>query len=83
MILLKYKVQVLTADPKPYSFDGRSGTSFKARVLMEGDVYALKCTEEQLKEIKAFEGKSVEINVKLSSPKEVLKVEFDSFVEKK
>lgn len=76
MITLEKKVHLLTAEGKPYSFDGRSGTSFKARVLMQGDVYALKCTEEQIKELQVHVGKQVEISVGLSSPKESLKVEF-------
>lgn len=78
MIQIKKKVQLLSAEGKPYAFDGRSGTSFKARVLMEGDVYALKCTEDQIKELQSSVGKTVEMNINLSSPKESLKIEFVS-----
>jgi len=82
MISIEKKVRVLSAEAKPYSFDGRSGTSYKARVLLESDIFPLKCDEAGIKALEPFVGKEVLVEIALSAPKETLKLSFVSVITK-
>lgn len=82
MISIQKKVQVLSAEGKAYSFDGRSGTSYKARVLVETDIFPLKCDEEGIKALQPYIGKQVDIVMALTAPKENIRLSFESVVSK-
>lgn len=73
------KAKVLSAENKPYDFNGNSGVSHTIRLSIEGEVYAVKTTEAQVNEFAKYVGKSGVVKVSFSSPKENLKMSIDSF----
>jgi hypothetical protein len=82
-MLIEKKARVLSADAKPYSFDGRSGTSYKVRLLIDTDIYPVKTDEEGVKLLQPYVGKEVELKLSLTAPKENVRLEFVSLVDKK
>lgn len=83
MITITKKALILTADSKAYSFDGRSGTSYKIRVLIDGFTYPLKATQEQVDLAQKYLQKSVDLTFQISAPKENVRMDFLSIDEKK
>lgn len=75
---MQKKARILEAQGKDYSFDGRSGTSYKARLLIENNIYPVKCTAEDIETLKPHVGKDVLVNLSLVSPKENIRLEFVS-----
>lgn len=81
MIKLEKKGKILSADSRPYDFNGRSGTSHKVRALLEdGEIYVLNATPEQVKELQSEIGKEGMISFGISSPKERLSIKLLSEV---
>jgi len=71
--------RLLTADSRPYDFlndnqERITGTSHILRINIEGEIYAFKSTEEQVKELKTLEGKDITAKLVFASPKERMKV---------
>jgi len=77
---LKFNGVLLTALSKPYDFDGKKGVSHKIRAMIEGEIYSLKATEEQIIAMKQYEGEDGTFTLNLKSPKENLALDFESFV---
>jgi len=73
------KCKVLSAESKPYDFQGNKGVSHKIRVLIEGEIFSVKTTAEQVTEFKQYVGKDGEAVVQFVSPKENLKMNLISF----
>lgn len=73
--------KILTAISKPYDFEGRSGVSHRIRVLVDGEIFACKSSEEQVKLLKEAEGAEGEVTLLVTSPKEAVSVSLESFVE--
>jgi len=73
------KAKVLSAESKPYDFDGNKGTSHKIRLSIGGEIFSVKSTEEQVNEFKKYVGQEGQVVVSFSSPKENLKMTIDSF----
>jgi len=73
------KARILSAESKPYDFDGNKGVSHKIRLSILGEVYSVKTTEEQVNEFKQYVGKEGSVVVSFSSPKENLKMSIESF----
>jgi len=78
---VKEKVKLLSADSKPYEVDGNSGVSHKARFLIHsvGEIYNVRATESQVKELQSHLQKDGEVVLAFKSPKENLRVELVSF----
>jgi len=73
------RATLLTAESKPYSFNGNEGTSHKIRLSVGGEIYVCKSTAEQVAKYKVYEGKEGDAVVKLNSRKENISLELLSF----
>lgn len=73
---MKYEEQalVLTAESKPYDYQGKQGVSHKVRLNIAGEIYSISSTEEQVKEFSSLIGKEVTVVFQFSSPKENLRL---------
>jgi len=69
---------VLTADSKPYNFNGKDGISHKIRLNILGEIYSISSTEEQVKEFIPLVGKEVTVTLHFISPKENLRMKIIS-----
>lgn len=76
---VKTKATVLTAESKPYSFEGREGVSSKVRVLVDGDIIPLKATEAQVVEATLLLGKKGEVEFDITSRKENVQLLYVGF----
>lgn len=83
MIKVKGEATLLTAESKPYEFEGKSGVSNKARFLISNEIYKIKVTESDVKKflelLKDTDGVSGVIELSFASPSERLTVQLDSF----
>jgi len=69
------KATVLTAESKPYEFNGNSGVSHRVRLLIGTEIFAIKSTEKQVLEAKNYVGKDVTVELLITSPRESVKVD--------
>jgi len=74
---VRTKGTVLSAASKPYDFDGRSGVSHKIRVMVEGEIFNCSSTEQDVKDAQLVVGKTGEVELIFTSPRENLKVEVE------
>jgi len=76
---MKVKTQgtVLSAASKPYDYDGRSGISHKIRVMVDGEIFNCSSNEQDVKDAQLVIGKTGEVELNITSPKENLKVEVE------
>jgi len=70
---------LLTAESKPYDFNGNAGTSHKIRLNIGGEIYVCKSSAEQISALQKFEGRTGDATVKVNSRKENLSLELVSF----
>jgi len=73
------KALLLTAESKPYNFEGNVGTSHRIRFAIKGEIFVCKSTGEQVSAHKQFEGKEGVAVLKLVSRKEAMALELVSF----
>jgi len=73
------KAQVLSAESKPYSIDGNSGTSHKIRLNIGGEIFVCKSTAEQIAEFTPFVGKEVDVVIEIVSRKENMSLRISNF----
>jgi len=76
------RATLLTAESKPYDIDGNKGVSHKARFLIDGEIYKVNATQNEisyLNEVKAQDNVLGDLTLSFSSPKENMKVQFVSF----
>lgn len=76
---IKAKANLLTAESKPYEFNGNTGVSHKIRLFCEGEVYECKSTAEQVIELKSLVGKAGDAEFSITSKKERIGIELVSF----
>jgi len=76
---IKTDARLLTAESKPYSFGGNEGVSHRVRLLVDGEIFACKSTSEDVAALARFEDQEGEAVLKLTSRKEMLGVEIESF----
>jgi len=74
---------LLTAESKPYDFNGNQGVSHKIRINVDGEIYECKSTEAQVSALKSQEGKGGIATVAVNSRKERMSLELVSFVPEK
>jgi len=70
---------LLTAKSEPYDFNGNTGVSHKIRLMMNGEIFEVRSSAEQVASLKQYEKQSGTAKFTLSSPKEKLKLSLDSF----
>lgn len=70
---------LLTAESRPYSFEGNEGVSHRVRINIKGEIFACKSTEQQVKELKDQEGKEGRATLRFTSRKEKLALELVEF----
>lgn len=73
------KAVLLTAESKPYDFNGNTGVSHKIRLMIGGEIFEMKSSPEQVSELANDLKKSGLAKLKISSPKEKLKMELVGF----
>jgi len=61
------EIRLLSAISKPYSFDGKSGTSHRLRFLAGSDVFVAKSSPEQVESVQKLVGTDCKARVKFSS----------------
>lgn len=76
---VKTKATLLTAESKPYEFNGNSGVSHKIRLFAEGEVYECKSSAEQVAELRPLAGKIGDATFIITSKKERIGCELESF----
>ena len=74
MITIKEKAKVLSSDSTPYDFKGNEGVSHRVRLMVDGEIYAIKSSDKQVEAVKQFVGKDVTVVLNVTSPKELLKM---------
>lgn len=62
--------KILSAESRPYSFDGMEGVAHKVRVLCGDEIMPLRATPELVNEANSLIGKEVKLQLGLSFPKE-------------
>jgi len=73
------KAKMLTAESKPYSFEGNEGVSNKVRISVEGEIFSCNSSKDQIAIFKQFEGSEGTAKLKFTSRKENLKLEITAF----
>lgn len=81
MIKVTVDAKLLSAESKPYDFNGNSGTSHKVRLSVEGEIYVCKSTAEQVSSLQSKVGVDGEAVILFDSRKETLTAKLESFVE--
>jgi len=75
---IKTKGIILSAESKPYDFDGNKGTSHNIRVSVAGEIYTCKSNSEQVSLIAPFKGQTLELVIRVNSRKERMSLELVS-----
>jgi len=78
-MFVKTKARILSAESKPYTFDGREGTSHKIRVLVGDRIFPCKATADLVLAAVKLEGKDAEVELEFTSVKELVGVSFVKF----
>jgi len=76
---IETRATLLTAESKPYNFDGKVGTSYKVRLNVAGEIYVCKSSPEQVTELQEKLGEDGDAIFKLESRKENLSLKLVSF----
>lgn len=79
MIQVNGEAKVLTAESKPYSFNGNSGTSHKVRLLVDGEIYVVTSSEAQVESLKPYVDKDIKVRLAFQSRKERLSLTLEDF----
>lgn len=82
-MILEQKGTLLSAESKPYEFEGRSGLSSKIRVLVEDSIFPLKATPEQVETFAHANGQKGIVKFELLSRKENIQLSFLDFTTSK
>jgi len=64
--------RVLSAAEKPYTIEGRSGLSYKVRVLIGAYIYPLKTDSAGVEKAKVFIDKEANVSIEVVAPAEKL-----------
>jgi len=67
---IETQAKLLTAESKPYSVDGNTGTSHKVRLNINGEIYVCKSTPEQVSSLQPFVGQEGIAFIQVVSRKE-------------
>jgi len=76
---IKTQALLLTAESKPYDFNGNSGVSHRIRLNVNGEIFVIKSTEKQVREVSPNVGEEGTAVIKVNSRKENLSLELVSF----
>jgi len=71
---------LLSAYSKPYDFNGRKGISNVVRFNINGEIYSIKVTADDVKKYSPLIGEKGEVTLVLNSPKERCVLSLESFV---
>jgi len=70
---------LLSAESKPYDFNGNSGVSHKIRLSIKGEIYVCKSTESQVATLRSAVGSEGDAVIRVNSRKENMSLELVSF----
>jgi len=76
---IKATARLLSAESKPYEMNGNSGTSHRLRFNVEGEIYNLKSSAEEVLRLQPRLGDEGVAHFKLDSRKENLSMKLVSF----
>jgi len=79
MIKVNGEARVLTAESKPYDFNGNKGTSHKVRLAVEGEIYVVSSNEAQVTALKSLVGRDVNVVLCFESKRERLSLTLENF----
>jgi len=79
-MIIETRAQLLTAESKPYSINGNEGISHKARFMVNGEIYELKCNAEQVTQLKYDLPSQGDLKFDLQSRKERISLVFVEFL---
>lgn len=82
-MILKWEGKVLSAESKAYKMNGNEGISHRVRLAVDGEIYPLKSSEEQVLRMKPHVGKEGVATVDLQSRKETLAIDLIEFAPRK
>lgn len=72
--------KLLSAESKPYDFNGNAGTSHKIRVNVDGEIYVCKSNAEQVSKLASKVGEEGTAEIAVNSRAEKMSLELLSFV---
>lgn len=76
------KALILSAISKPWEMsNGMKGISSKVRMMIAGEIFEVKATEDQVKALQLLVNETVTVDLRFVSPKEKLGVVLESFEE--
>jgi len=78
-IKIEEKAILLTAESKPYDFNGNSGTSHKVRISINGEIYSCNSNASQVTDLAPLSGKEGTVVLEILSRKEALSLRVVSF----
>jgi len=78
-MVIQERATLLTAESKPYNVNGNEGVSHKARFNVQGEIYSLKCTANDIQSLQQFVGQTGDLVFDLTSRREQIAVVFKSF----
>jgi len=70
---------LLTAESKPYDFNGNSGVSHKVRLNVNGEIYVCKSDAAQVAQLSKMVGETGEAMIVVESRKENMSLRLESF----
>jgi alpha-L-fucosidase len=76
---IKVQAKLLSAESKPYSVDGNTGTSHKLRFNVDGEIFVFKSDEDQVKELVDSVGTEGDLTFSIVSRKENMSLKCVSF----
>lgn len=82
MLQLEEVGKVLSAESKPYSFDGNEGVSHKVRVLLKDEIMPLRANADLVNQALTMVGKEAKISLSLTFPKENIRLNLISLATK-
>lgn len=78
-MIIEGRGRIIEVIQKPYELNGNKGVSYRVRALIDDEIFVLKSTESQTNDYKQYEGEEGHFKLKLSSPRESVRVDLVEF----
>jgi len=83
MIIKANKARLLTAESNRYLIKGDDIISHKVRLSIEGEIYPVRSSEEEVRKLQNLVGKEVDVELSLDSRKEAISLRIVTVSESK
>jgi len=74
--------KILTAESKPYDFNGNQGVSHKIRLSVNGEIYVCRSNAEQVASLSKMVGQDGKATIVVESRKENMSLRLEAFTTK-